>query len=131
MKFYWDSSALIRALEEPNIHASLRSGQNFTRPHTLAEVFSTLTKGVRFRYSPEDATVLAEDMARHLEFVELTTHDTLNALKKAQAQGVRGARIHDLMHAEAAIKCGADTLLTVDSAGFSSLSLPLSITYPH
>jgi predicted nucleic acid-binding protein len=51
-------------------------------------------------------------------------------LKKASSLGVRGARIHDLMHAEAAIKYGANELLTLDDSGFATLNLSLQVAAP-
>ena len=57
MKTYWDSSALIEALHNPNLRSRIRRGENGTRPHSLTEVFSTLTKGVNFRYSPIRASL--------------------------------------------------------------------------
>ena len=40
MKTYWDSSALIEALHAPRLRSRIRRGENGTRPHSLAEVFS-------------------------------------------------------------------------------------------
>jgi predicted nucleic acid-binding protein len=130
MKTYWDSSALIEALHDARLRSRLRPGENGTRPHSLAEVFSTLTKGVNFRYSPSDAARMAEDLARDLDFVELSAAETVSVLKRASSLGVRGARVHDLMHAEAASKYGADLLLTLDDAGFGTLKLPLRVSTP-
>jgi predicted nucleic acid-binding protein len=130
MKTYWDSSALIEALHNPNLRSRIRRGENGTRPHSLTEVFSTLTKGVNFRYSPADAAKMAGDLARDLDFVELSAADSVTTLKKASSLGVRGARIHDLMHAEAAIKYGAEELLTLDDSGFASLRVPVRISAP-
>jgi predicted nucleic acid-binding protein len=38
--------------------------------------------------------------------------------------------LNDLMHAEAAVKYGADELLTLDDAGFASLNLSLQVAAP-
>jgi predicted nucleic acid-binding protein len=130
MRTYWDSSALIAALHDPELRSRIRRGENGTRPHSPTEVFSTLTKGVSFRYPPADAAKMAADLAADLDFVELSADDTVSALKKASSLGVRGARIHDLMHAMAAIKYRADELLTLDDSGFASLNLSLQITAP-
>src|SRR3954470_662540 len=118
MKTYWDSSALIVVLHTPDFMARLDPTKDATRPHTLAELFSILTKGVNFRYSPHDAARLINGMADSLEFVELSKSDGLAAVKDAQRLGVRGARIHDLMHACAARKFKADVLMTLDAAAF-------------
>lgn len=123
MKTYWDSSALMLALHDDGVRARIKRGQSITRPHALTEVFSTLTKGVNFRYSPADAARLVQDLADDLEFIELSATDTLKAVGSASASGVRGARLHDLMHAAAAAKAGCSTLVTLDEAGFAGLKL--------
>lgn len=45
MKRYWDSSALIDALHDHRVEKLAREPGQFTRPHTLAETFATLTNG--------------------------------------------------------------------------------------
>ena len=130
MKTYWDSSALIEALHNPNLRSRIRPADNATRPHSLAEVFSTLTKGVNFRYSPSDAANMVSDLKKDLAFVELDAAETLAAVKEASVQGVRGARVNDLMHARAAQKWGADNLLTLDEAGFATLKLQVKVAAP-
>ena len=130
MKTYWDSSALIVALHDPDLRARIKPDDNGSRPHRLAEVFSTLTKGVNYRYSPTDAANMIEDLAKDLNFVELDAIETLRGVKQASALGVRGGRIHDLMHATAAAKFEADVLFTLDNAGFSTLNLKMRVESP-
>ena len=130
MKAYWDSSALVLALHDAAVRSQIKPGSSVTRPHALAEVFSTLTKGVNFRYSPKDAANMLKDLADELEFTELSAADALTAIQSASDNGVRGARIHDLMHAVAAIKSKAAVLLTLDESGFNSLKLDLKIQTP-
>lgn len=127
---YWDSSALIELLHRPEIRASLSPKTDFTRLHTLSELFSTLTKGVSFRYSPDDAAKMIDDLARDLSFVELSKQDILDGIKTARRLGVRGGRIHDLLHATAARKSGAAALMTLDSAGFTGIATGLKILSP-
>ena len=130
MKTYWDSSALIEALHDPNIRIRIKPQDSATRPHSLTEVFSTLTKGVNFRYAPADAANMLADLKADLAFVELDSDETLSGIEQASSQGVRGARIHDLMHAIAAKKWGADVLLTLDQSGFSTLKVPVKVQEP-
>ena len=130
MKTYWDSSALVEALHDPNIRVRIKPRDNATRPHSLTEVFSTLTKGVQFRYAPADAAKMIADLTADLAFVELNSAETLSGIREANSQGVRGARIHDLMHALAAKKWGADLLLTLDEPGFSTLKLAVKVAAP-
>jgi predicted nucleic acid-binding protein len=122
VKIYWDSSALIRALHEEDLRVRMEKGVHFTRAHTLSEVFSTITGGrLGFRYSPDEGFQLAASLAQDLRFVDLTPEETLAALAKAQDLGVRGARVHDLLHAAAAEKAGADKLWTLNLSDFAGL----------
>ena len=130
MNTYWDTSALIEILHRPQLRATLSPKDHFTRVHTISELFLTLTKGVNFRYSPDDAAKMIEDLARDLSFVELSKGDALTTIKTAKRLGVRGARIHDLMHAMAARIAGASTLVTLDFAGFTGLATGLTIKTP-
>jgi predicted nucleic acid-binding protein len=130
MKTYWDSSALVLALHDPSVRSRIKPGESLTRPHALAEIFSTLTKGINFRYSPDDAANMVHDLAEDLEFVELSSKETLSAVQSAGKHGVRGARIHDLMHAIAAIKGKSAVLVTLDQSGFTGLKLDLEIQTP-
>ena len=127
---YWDSSALIELLHRAELRASISAKNHFTRLHTLSELFSTLTKGVNFRYSADDAAKMIDDLARDLSFVELSKEDVLEAIKTARRLGVRGGRIHDLMHASAARKSGATNLMTLDSASFTGIAAGLKILAP-
>lgn len=102
MKTYWDSSALIEAIEDPALRLRIKADDHATRSHTLSELFSTLTKGVNYRYSPADAATVISDLRADMTFVDLTTDEALDAIKQASDLGVRGARVHDLMHAWAA-----------------------------
>jgi len=130
MKAYWDSSALIKALHDQQLRLGLRRGKDGTQPHSLAEIFTTLTKGVNFHYSASDAAEIIGSLAENLDFVELSAEDALTAVKSASAQGVRGARIHDLMHAVAAQKYKATILYTLDEAGFSTLKSSVAAKAP-
>ena len=63
-----------------------------------------------------------ENLAQDLDFIELTPHEILGALKQARKRGVRGGRVHDFMHAMAAEKSGGHELLTTDENDFESLT---------
>ena len=130
MKTYWDSSALLEVLHDQTLRAQLKAKSDGTRPHTLSEIFSTLTKGVAFRYPPDDAAKMISDLAGDLDFIELTRAETLSAIRDAKRLGVRGARIHDLMHVFAAGKYGASVLMTLDTGGFQGIPSGLTIQSP-
>jgi predicted nucleic acid-binding protein len=127
MKAYWDSSALIQASQEADLRRRLALERGFSRRHSLAETFSALTGKPHIRVSASDAALLLEDLVQDLDFVELSTDEIIGAAKDAQALGVRGGRIHDLLHARAALKSGAKQLLTMDRHDFEKLVSGLSI----
>jgi predicted nucleic acid-binding protein len=130
MRTYWDSSALVEAVHNEELRSRLKTRQDGTRVHTLAEIFSTLTKGVVYRYSPDDAAKIITDLSKDLDFVELSAADGLLAVNKARRLGVRGARIHDLMHLFAARKYRAEALMTLDTSGFRDIGEELPIQSP-
>jgi len=123
MKDYWDSSAVIQACHSPALRVRLRRERGFTRTHTLAEVFSTLTGGnLAFRLGADEAAKTVANLAVDLDFQDLAATDVLKALKEARKKGVRGGRIHDYLHAVAAEKSGARKLLTLDRNDFNDLT---------
>lgn len=131
MSAYWDSSALIEALQVAAARKRLEAEGGITRPHALAEIYSTLTGGrLGFRCLPDDATRLIDDLAKHLRFVELDAPETLRALARCRRQGVRGGLVHDFLHATAAEKAGAALILTLNQGDFVSFGGTLTIEPP-
>ena len=131
MKAYWDSSALVEAVQNLGVRKALRKVSGFTRPHALAEVFSTLTGGrLGYRCQPDDAAKISRELAADLQFVELDEQETLHALATSRKYGVRGGQIHDYLHAIAARKAGALTIYTFNTGDFRSLGLSLTIAPP-
>lgn len=129
---YWDSSALIEAVQNLGVRKALRRSGGFTRPHAFAEVFSTLTGGrLGFRCPANDASKIIRELASDLKTVELDGEETLTALAVAQKHGVRGGQTHDYLHAVAAQKAGAGVLYTLNPGDFQSLRLPISIEAPR
>jgi predicted nucleic acid-binding protein len=122
MKAYWDSSALVEACNDPQIKARLENERALTRPHSLAETFSSLTANPKTRIEADAAAGVIARLALSLDFVELTGADVVHALKTARAKGVRGGRVHDYLHAVAAEKSGAEKILTLDKNDFADLT---------
>lgn len=107
MTRYWDSSALVDALHDSRIETLALEPDQWTRAHSLAETFSTLTGGrLGFRYLPDDAAALIRELTRGMNFVRLDPEEILAALAEAQQHGVRGGRVHDWLHARAAQRPG-------------------------
>jgi predicted nucleic acid-binding protein len=127
MKAYWDSSALIETVQDANLYSKLKQEGAFTRTHTLAETFSILSGTTRFRASANDAAATIKGLAQYLDFVDVSSAEVIEALEKAEARGVRGGRVHDYIHALAAKKSGAKTLVAMDKNDFTGLVPGVSV----
>lgn len=131
MKPYWDSSALVEASLNERVRLVLSREGGFTRPHSFAEIFSTLTGGrLGFRCQSEDAAKICHEIANDLDCVELDLKETLAALDKAWRQGVRGGHIHDFLHAVAAKKMKAEKIYTLNFDDFYGLHMRMEIAAP-
>ncbi len=122
MKTYWDSSAIVESVWEPSLSERLRRERGVTRSHALAETFAALTGNPQNRVGQEIAAELVEQLAKSLDFVDLTAAEMLTALKSARKLGVRGGRVHDFFHAIAAKKSGAKKIVTLDKNDFAGLT---------
>jgi len=132
---YWDTSALINAMVNPGVMARLQTDGGVTRPHALAEFFGQMTgPGIptgktRQRLTGNMAAAWLSEAGKFLDWVELDGPEVLAALAHAQAQNVQGGRVHDFLHAKAAVKAKADKILTRD-AGFASLGTGIPCENP-
>lgn len=127
MKAYWDSSALIETVFNADIRTRLNSEGGWTRAHTLSELFSALTGKKHINMDADDAAALIRALEAKLDFIDMPVREILDALDKAKSLGVRGARVHDYLHARAAEKSGAEILLTLDRNDFEGLSKKLTV----
>ncbi len=127
MKAYWDSSALISASSNDALRDRLASERGFSRRHALAEMFSALTGKAHLKVKASEAAIIVSEIAADLDFIELSTEEILKAVSEAESLGVRGGQIHDLLHARAALKSGAEVLLTLDRNDFGGLVPGLSV----
>ena len=136
MSAYWDSSALLNAVVSQDVAARLASG-DVSRTHAFCEVFSVLTgragyppKPDAVKFNNNDAAEIIDQLPRTLSVRDLTTLETLTALRDARVLGVQGARIHNLMHARSAVLAGVDKVLTRNIADFSGLTGQIPVESP-
>ena len=105
-----------------SVRQRLQGPNQFSRKHALAEVFSTLTGSrLGFRVDPADAAEIVKELADTLTFVELSVAERVDALRTARKFGVRGGRVHDFLHAVAAMKAGCELLRTLNTGDFEGL----------
>jgi len=78
MKTYWDSSALVEAVNDDRVRRRLIAGGGLTRTHSLSEVFSTMTGGkMGDRVSVKEAAHTVAQLAGDLDFCDLTAPEIL------------------------------------------------------
>lgn len=131
MKRYWDASALVDALHDSRVEKLAVQPDQWTRTHTLAEVFSTLTGGrLGGQYLPDDAAALIGELTAKMHFIDLDAKEVKAALAEAQQRGVRGGRVHDWLHARAAKKAGVAVLLTDNFSDFAGLEDGFQVSAP-
>jgi predicted nucleic acid-binding protein len=130
LKAYFDSSALIAAFVEEEIHhesaseALVKTKAAFTSTHALAETFATLTGGrLTIQLTPEEAlTVIETNAVGRLSVLELSTHDYRTAFRQSQSVGARGGAIYDLLHLQAARRGSATRIYTINVRHFQSFA---------
>jgi len=140
LKTYWDTSGLINAAVSGTVLRRLAIGGQVTRTHALAEFFGILTgRGIRWERDGQayELKLTGEQAAQWLEanlaafqFMDLASQEVLDALNRAQARNVAGARVHDYLHAVAAQKAEADELLTRNQSDFAGLTGGIPMVWP-
>jgi predicted nucleic acid-binding protein len=119
MKGFFDTSVLVPVFYGDHVHhqASLALFIQFDRStgccgaHSLAEVFSTLTRMPgKHRISSAQAMLFIGSICEQLSLVSLDGDEYARALGAAAALGVVGGGIYDAMLAHCALKAGAETI---------------------
>jgi len=107
---------------DASVRQRLSQADQFSRAHSLAEVFSTLTGSrLGFRVDPADAAEIVHELSGMLTFVELNIAEIVAALQTAKQLGVRGGRVHDFLHSVAAKRAGCQLLRTLNTPDFEGL----------
>ena len=127
MKAFFDTSALIPVFLEDHEHherslkafAGADKRRNYCAAHSLAEVYSTMTRlPGRHRLSGEQVLLFLENIRERLTLIALTGDEYLVAIMEAAEVGVIGGRIYDALIARCALKVRADTLYTWNTKHF-------------
>ena len=85
---------------------------------------------VRVMFDADDAAKWLRDFAAKVRLVELEGAEILDALERARSRNVQGARVYDDAHALAAIKCGAEVVLTRNTTHFNDLTGSARLEWP-
>ena len=121
MRFFFDTSVLVPVfLEEHGHHeGSLKTflkanrGKDCCAAHSLAEVYSTLTRlPGKHRLSGEQALLFLESIRERLRIIALDAEEYSLALQEAAAAGIVGGTVYDALIARCALKAKAEILYT-------------------
>ena len=121
MKGFFDTSVLVPVFYGDHVHhqASLDlfiqidKASGCCGAHSLAEVFSTLTRMPgKHRISGEQAMLFIGSIRERLSTISLSGDEYANALEAFAALGIVGGTIYDAMLAHCAIKAQAETIYT-------------------
>jgi len=109
---------------------SIMSGQNegFFSLHSLAETFAILTRAPLTAGKPlnvDDAYALVQFNLSLLQGVALEESDYWLVIDRMRRLNLPGGAIYDAIHAQAALKCGADILITLNEKHFTRLGADL------
>ena len=119
MKAFFDTSVLVPVFYGDHIHheASLELFIKFDKStgccgaHSLAEVFSTLTRMPgKHRISGEQAMLFIGSIRERLSIVALDGDEYADALAASVARGIVGGGIYDAMLAHCAIKARVEAI---------------------
>jgi predicted nucleic acid-binding protein len=128
MKGFFDTSVLVPVFYGDHVHhqASLQLFIQFDKltgccgAHSLAEVFSTLTRMPgKHRISGEQAMLFIADIRERLSLIALDANEYAKALEASAARGIVGGGIYDAMLAHCAIKAQAETIYSWNSRHYS------------
>jgi len=136
-KYYWDTSAMINAAVSEAVAERLDADTHLARSHNLSEFFAIMTgRGVEIRalgaravWSPKDARKWLRDFVSKVTLVEWSAGEWLDGLEQAGSKVV-GARVYDYGHALAAVKAGADVVLTRNRSDFEGFTGTAVIEHP-
>ena len=143
MKALFDTSVLRAALEESHqfrhralawlerIHQGEIDG--VISAHVLAELYSNLTGQVRPLIPTTSALdLIGRNVLPTFEIVALTADDYRLVLERAARTNIRGGSIYDALIVQAALRAGAEQIVTFNERHFIRVSagLPVQIIVP-
>jgi predicted nucleic acid-binding protein len=119
MKAFLDTSVLVAAFYGDHVHhdasfallASLNKSAGYCGAHSLAEVYSTLTRMPgQHRITADQALLFVGSIRERLSIVALSGDEYFGALTESAGRGIVGGGIYDAMLAYCAIKAQAEAI---------------------
>lgn len=130
MKLFLDTSVLFPVFlaDHPHHSDSLRlytrcaPDSAFCASHSLAEVYSTLTRiPPPHRVAPDQAVEFLDSIRSRFSFVSLDGDVYLAAIRNAAANQIIGGTIYDALIARCALQSGADYIFTWNTRHFERM----------
>jgi predicted nucleic acid-binding protein len=130
VKIFFDTTVLVAAVLEDHEHhgrsfavfSAAERSSAYCAAHNLAEVYVTLTRYPgRDRLSSEQAVLSLEKIEERLTVVALDVPEYFAAIRRFASIGIVGGTLYDGLIAACALKAGADTLYTWNTAHFRRL----------
>jgi predicted nucleic acid-binding protein len=131
---FFDTSVLVSAIvtTHPAHHRTFPyfeqvfrgSATGFVSSHSLAEFYSVLTMlPIKPKLSPlEVEKILQKNIYPKFEVISLDTKEYQNAINLVSELHLSGGILYDALHLEAALKSGAQKLITLNHKHFEKLS---------
>jgi predicted nucleic acid-binding protein len=117
VKAFVDTTVLFAAVNADHVHhgpsrelvLSLRRQQDTCAAHSLAELYSTLTR-MPFpqRRSADEAMLFVADIQARVTPISLTSDEYLEAISEYSSMGVTGGAIYDALIAHCGLKARAE-----------------------
>jgi predicted nucleic acid-binding protein len=130
LKIFVDGSVLVPAFLDDHVHHEpsmdlLRKSEkrnSFCAAHTLAEVYSILTRMPgSHRASTEEAMLFLSSLSDRFTFIVLDTAEYWTTIATCSESGIGGGRVYDALIARCAIKASAEVIYTWNVGHFLQL----------
>lgn len=121
MTVFFDTSVLVSAVLVQNVdhdrslavYLSANQKHSFCAAHSLAEVYSTLTRmPANQRMQCDQALSVIEDITKRFRTMALDSAEYYSVIADAVAQGIAGGTIYDALIARCALKAKAEIIYT-------------------
>jgi len=131
---FFDSNILIAATLSGHPHheassarlAPLQRGGGALAAHSLAEIYTTLTRASTYRIPAADAMRILQHAAKIYRVVTLTAAETLHTIEDVAAQGLTGPIVYDALLLACARKIDARIIYTSNTKHFRRLAPDLA-----
>lgn len=134
MKTFFDTNVLVAAVIRQHVFHErsfavldavlTRKNHGFISSHSLAEMYSVLTKLPQpYRHTPEQALLsIEENVIKHFESISLNANDYAACLREAAGSGIQGGTIYDALLLKCAEVARSDRIYTLNLKHFQALA---------